>query len=233
MAGGGSHDRRKLRRAELRSVPETSSKPTIPEVLPKTKKPKHFGEGDSYTVLALLVGVFLVIIVPPLTLKAILLIAVCIGVLRLARRSHWTYSWSGRRRYGAASAIVIILLAVGIPQFISQWKAAHPIRSVLSAPALPSGQSQPLDPAPRPTPRVNGLTLDDVQIRGFGTGVKNNSEGQLNFKDSKINDNGVGIDNQNPKAQLNFDHSEVSRNKIGIINRDSVKKDAKKEVKQP
>src|SRR6266403_661475 len=228
-----SHDRRKLRRAMGLSMLE-SNRSTVEVVRTKPVEPaksnkriKRLNRADSWSVLALLVGVFLVIVVPPLWLKAILLAGVCIGVFLFSNHSHWTHGWSGLRRYSAASVVIILLLAVGIPQFLSQWKTEHPkiIPSVAFQPStIPSTNSATI-------PQNNGPTLSNVQIEGFGTGVVNHG-GQLNFKDSKVNNNGVGIDNRNTKAQLNFDHSEVNGNKIGVINRGPVKKNGKKEVKQ-
>ena len=105
--------------------------------------------GDSFSLLGILVGVFLVIIVPPLLLKAILLICLCGGVVLFAKISHWTSEWSRLRRYSSASVAVILLLALAIPQFVSQWKAEHPNPVAnASSPANVPPQSAPSAPAP-------------------------------------------------------------------------------------
>jgi hypothetical protein len=119
----------------------------------QTKRFKPFSRTDTYAALGLLVGVLLVIIVPPLWLKAILLMGESIGVYLFLRYAHWSHGWSRFRRYGIASAVVVILLAVGIPQFISQWENEHP-KQLTQMPLTPlqeSHQSEPKIPAQNPS----------------------------------------------------------------------------------
>src|SRR5260370_14711646 len=134
-----SRERRKSRRTRGLPMPEPLPTPSSSKAMPKSSKGiKRLSRADSWTVLALLVGVFLAIVVPPLWLKAILLVSVCTGVFLFARRSHWTDGGSNSRQHAAASAVIAMLLAIGIPQFSSQWKAEHHQRAI----------TQPMTPAP-------------------------------------------------------------------------------------
>jgi len=81
---------------------------------------------DSISIVALLLGVYLVIVVPPLPLKVVLLMAVCIGMFMFSHRSHWSHGWPRWVRHLVGWAVVVFLCAVAIPQFISQWVQEHP-----------------------------------------------------------------------------------------------------------
>jgi hypothetical protein len=105
--------------AHPESTPITKAKQKQP------KRFKPFSRTDTYAALGLLAGVLLVIIVPPLWLKAVLLAGESVGIFLFLKYAHWSHGWSRFKRNSIASAIVVILLAVGIPQFISQWKAEH------------------------------------------------------------------------------------------------------------
>src|SRR5713101_1480103 len=109
-----SRDRRKLRRAMGLSAPEpTPMSTTPPKAMSKSaKSTKGFNRADSWTVLGLLVGILTVVIVPPLPLKVTLLAGVCLGVFRLCIYSHWTRSWPRLRQRAAASAVVVLLIAI-------------------------------------------------------------------------------------------------------------------------
>ena len=137
--------------------------PALPKATSKSgKSSKGLSRADSWSVLALLVGVLFVIVLPPLPLKALLLVGVCIGIFLFCIYSHWTHRWLRSRQLAAASAVTVLLLAIGIPQFISQWRAEHPqqptvAQSVTHAPATlipPSSeeQSRRHEDTPAPTP---------------------------------------------------------------------------------
>ena len=110
--------------------------------------------GDSIHVIALLLGIYFVMVVPPLWLKVALLICVVAGVFWFAKRSYWTQGWSAWRQGIASFAVVILLLGVGIPQFISQWQVEHPK-------AAPTGVLQP--PAVVDTNPVTSTPQGNVQ----------------------------------------------------------------------
>jgi hypothetical protein len=86
----------------------------------------NLGRGDSITVVGSLVGVFLVIISPPLWMKIPALLLVCVGCFSIARKSIWTHKWSVIKRNLAGIVAVLLVLAIGIPQFMGQWKTEHP-----------------------------------------------------------------------------------------------------------
>jgi hypothetical protein len=48
-------------------------------------------------------------------------------------------------------------------------------------------------------PQNNGSTLSDIKIDGFATGIEHDSDEQLNIKNSKVNNNGIGVDKSKPK----------------------------------
>jgi hypothetical protein len=99
---------------------------------------------DSIMPIALLVGVFLVVIVPHLLFKAGLLIGVCVGFVLFTRKSHWTRQWSRTKQNWVAASCVIGLSALSSPQFITQWRAVHP--RVVAVTAPPDATPQLLPP---------------------------------------------------------------------------------------
>src|SRR5260370_32210143 len=107
---------------------------------------RRLNRYDSWSVLALLVGVFLVIVVPPLPLKVLLLVGVCVGFFLFCIYSHWTHGWSRLRQRSAASVVIVLLLAFGIPQFISQWKAEHPKPVASQSPQVTTATITPVSP---------------------------------------------------------------------------------------
>jgi hypothetical protein len=98
---------------------------TPQEAKPIPEKPERLNVGDSIGFAGILVGVLLVIIVPPLWIKIPLMFSVCLGTFMWVRRSLWTHGWSPRSQYVSASIFCVMVLAIGIPQFISQWKQEH------------------------------------------------------------------------------------------------------------
>jgi hypothetical protein len=117
--GGNSHQRIVARTAQGKdSIPTSVAAPT-------TTMESHFSASDSLTLLALLVGIFLVIIVPNLITKVVLLFADCGGFVWLVRRSHWTRMLSSLRRTGISAIVLTLLLIVSIPQFVAQWRTEH------------------------------------------------------------------------------------------------------------
>jgi hypothetical protein len=166
----------------------------------KKTESSRLSSSDSLSLLALLVGVLSVIIVPPLLMKAILLICVSLGVFGFARYSHWTNASSGFR-YITASVVVIFLIAVGVPQFTTQWKAEHP-RTEVTQSTL-SNQSEPPKPAlgvsnsifsgiKGDTPmtiynggKVDNDSYDDIENCANGTAIFN-KEGSTNTRYKKI-----------------------------------------------
>src|SRR5271154_5213027 len=126
MAGGNSQQRRKLRRAGL--LPPLKPKPSLPKLVPtqtRVRNTEPFNRADSVSVIGLLVGIFLVVVSPPLILKILCLLGVCVGSFFFVRLSHWTHEWSRAKQYCVGVGISVILLAVGVPQFISQWNLEH------------------------------------------------------------------------------------------------------------
>lgn len=122
----------------------------IPENTPEASTPRNsLNIGDSIGLAGLLVGVVLVIIVPPLLMKAVLLVGVCVGVPVFVQYSHWSHGWSKLRRCLAALVVIIVLLSVGIPEFITQWKTEHPTTVTIVSPvANAKPQSAPPTPSP-------------------------------------------------------------------------------------
>ncbi len=167
--------------------------------------------GDSIGAIALLVGVYLVIVVPPLALRAVLLAGVIVGVFLFAKYSHWTHKWSPFLQRTVSFIAAIGLLGVAIPQFISQWKAERP-KPVTT-------QSSPAAAPVKP----EGVILNDVHIQNFGETQMVNHAGKLSMKDSTIAGGKVGLDNRNPNAQINLDHSTIEGGQIGMINRGAQK----------
>ena len=85
--------------------------------------------GDSIAVLALLIGVYFVIVAPPLYAKVPLLVLVCGGFVWFTRTSHWSHSWSSIKKNSWAVILVVLLCVVSFPQFVGQWKSEHPGKS--------------------------------------------------------------------------------------------------------
>src|ERR1039458_9140202 len=59
----------------------------------------HYNFGDSVGLAAFIFAVVGVAITPPLSLKALLLVASGCGCLVFARKSHWTHHWRSSTRW--------------------------------------------------------------------------------------------------------------------------------------
>jgi hypothetical protein len=133
-----SHDRRKLRRAAKLHVSEPSPiSKEMPEAVPATKESSPLNIGDSLGLLALLLGVFLVIVTPPLYLKIPLLFALCIAVFLFTGHSHWTHRWPKVRQRLVAAGTALLLSIIAVPQFISQRKTGQPQQTPTAATVPP------------------------------------------------------------------------------------------------
>lgn len=109
--------------------------------LPMESQADRLGRGDSYTLLALLLGVLFVLVIPPFWLKVPGLTLVCIGCIGFVKKSHWTHQWSRAKQLWTAMAAIIVVCLASIPQLVSQWKSEHPAQSPISSltpAALPS-----------------------------------------------------------------------------------------------
>jgi hypothetical protein len=135
------------------------------------------------------------------------------------RHLPWILAATGKARqkraWGAVAFCIALTITLGWAAWPDGTKKTGSSASASQVPLRPSQTST--------TPQSNGLTLDNVRIEGFGSAAIQNHSGQLNFKESSITHNKIGLDNQNPNAQINFDKSQVSGNGVGIINRGSTK----------
>jgi hypothetical protein len=131
--------------AEL--TPEPVLIPTLP-VEPKSK----LTLGDSIGAFALLIGVFLVIVIPPLPFKIVLLVGVGVGVFLFSRYSHWTHGWAKSKQYIVASILTVVLCAIAIPQFVAQWRDEHSKKA--EAPPQSSSQPSPEEVVTTETPQT-------------------------------------------------------------------------------
>src|SRR5262249_18588395 len=59
---------------------------------------KEWSQADSLTVLGILVGIFLVIVVPTLLFKIVLFFGVCVASVVLVLKSAWTSTWAVRSK---------------------------------------------------------------------------------------------------------------------------------------
>jgi len=130
-----------LRRLGLLAMPKCEEK-----LVPAKTAACRLTWGDSLGAGGLLLGVFLVIVVLPLALKAFLLICILVGVFLFAKCSHWTSDWSILRQRVVSSIMVFVLLGVAIPQFVSQWKSEHLKPSQVTE--SNAGGKQPSDNSP-------------------------------------------------------------------------------------
>lgn len=89
-----------------------------------------FNVGDSIGFAALLLGVIVVAITPPVSIRAIALLVSALGCIYLARKSHWTCTWSPKKQNVVSVVAVLILLGIGVPQIVGQWRTEHPRQSL-------------------------------------------------------------------------------------------------------
>jgi hypothetical protein len=142
----GGRQNYKKKRNKNRTPQETASVPA-----PIEAQADRLSRGDSYTLLALLVGVFFVLIVPTLPIKVVLLAFVCSGFLWFATKSHWTHSWSRGKQTLAGIACVVILCSVSVPQLLEQWHSKHAGSHVSDLSAVPAAAPVPVSSTPTPT----------------------------------------------------------------------------------
>ncbi|HEY5027389.1 MAG TPA: hypothetical protein VIK39_03195 [Candidatus Angelobacter sp.] len=93
---------------------------------PNTDTQGHWNLGDTATIFALIVGVAMVVLTIPLWLRVVGLLAVSFGLFPFTRKSHWTHSWKATSQRRLAIVCVLVLWAIGAPQFLAQWQASHP-----------------------------------------------------------------------------------------------------------
>jgi hypothetical protein len=60
--------------------------------------------------------------------------------------------------------------------------------------------------------------MDDVKMKGFGTGIETDAGGKFSINNSHIDGNGVGIQNNSPQADFSLNKSSVDGNRVGIAN---------------
>lgn len=84
--------------------------PLVPRVdhMSSTTNQGQLSRGDTWTLFGVLVGVFFVIVLPPLYAKIPIFILVCVGLGWLAYKSHRVTGWSQIRK----SACVVVVIAV-------------------------------------------------------------------------------------------------------------------------
>jgi len=116
---------------------------------------KKLNLGNSLNFCALIVGVFLMIVVPPLLLKIVGLLMVCWGCVFLLRNSYWTYRWPRKRKVGIGVCVICLVLVISIPQFVKQWRT-----EVRSGSAPPTASA----PVPQPVSIYLGCGIDQIPI---------------------------------------------------------------------
>ncbi|HEU0046121.1 MAG TPA: hypothetical protein VFQ43_00785 [Nitrososphaera sp.] len=109
--------------------PTRPIKPMQPETGRKPTESNHFNFGDSVGLAALIVTVLSVTLTPPLPLKIVLLCFSAVGCFVFLHKSHWTHTWSGLVKNGAAGMLIIAVSAVAVPQLISQWRNEPPAQT--------------------------------------------------------------------------------------------------------
>jgi hypothetical protein len=119
--GGNSKDRRQHERGNL---PEAGA---VPAVASSTGGKKQLNLSDTLAVLSIVLGVFCVIIIPPLYFRITAFLFVCGGVFWRAHRSHWTATWDAPSKNIAGVVIVGLCCLVVMPQFKTQWINEHAI----------------------------------------------------------------------------------------------------------
>jgi hypothetical protein len=162
--GKGHRKGWKKAQCKLVHMPLKNQIPSIPpSILAKGTK---LNWGNSFTFIAFLVGVYLMIINPPLALKILGLAFVCWGFFKFFRVSHWTYKWSRKRQNLWAFTTLAVLCSISIPQLRSQWRTEHSLIKKQPEPGVGS------TPIPQP-PKPRGLSM---RIGGFiTTGIEDDS----------------------------------------------------------
>ena len=128
VKGGNSHQRAMERAAE-HPVPEAPH-PPIPPPPAKIDKPSNIGNhltiGDTWTLLALLAGVLMLLITPTLFFKICTLVVLCAASFVFCRKCYWAAQWSNPRRNAVGVCSVIALLALVGPQLLDAWRSREP-----------------------------------------------------------------------------------------------------------
>jgi hypothetical protein len=104
-----------------------------------TKKTEPYGgsddgaltKGDSYTLLALLVGVLLMLIVPTLPFKTATLVILCVAFWWFCRKCHWTSGWTNRGKNALGTISIFLLLVLLVPQLYSEWQSRERVKPVI------------------------------------------------------------------------------------------------------
>ncbi len=127
---GNGKQRRKFSRQVAAALTQMGIGPTGVAIESKPMQPgrgvmDRLSLGDTFTVLGVLVGVFLVIYAPALPFKVIGLLFLCVAMIWLAKRSYWTYSLGKIAKWSIGIALCAAMWVVCIPQFVVQWQAEH------------------------------------------------------------------------------------------------------------
>jgi hypothetical protein len=95
----------------------------------ETKPPEkaQLNKSDSIAIVGILLGLLFVIVLPPLSLKIPAFVGTCVGFFWLAHRSHWTEGLAWWKRTALGLVVVGFCCAVGVPQFISQWRTDNAV----------------------------------------------------------------------------------------------------------
>jgi hypothetical protein len=102
-------------------LPTTHQEPKIKSSV----SAENLNRSDTWTILGVLLGVFFVIVLPPLYARMPIFVGVCIGLVWLSHKSHWVIRWSSARRIVLSGAVVIVCSVIAVPQFVTQWKLEH------------------------------------------------------------------------------------------------------------
>jgi len=107
-------------------LPPPQNNQDVPSISQGVGKKQPLNFGDSLALVGLVLGVLLMVIVPPLIFKVVLLAAICAILLWLSKRSYWTCTLSRKRQNITALVVLVAICGVSIPQFMAQWKSEHP-----------------------------------------------------------------------------------------------------------
>lgn len=128
-------------RAAINSESSASAIIALPnDPLREWKQPLN--RADSISLLVGLMGTYFVLILPPVWSKVPAFVMVCLGFGYFIWFSHLTYHLRTSRRMAGIVAIIVLLGAVAIPQFVEQWHMEH-MRSELGFNASIPGIAYP------------------------------------------------------------------------------------------
>ena len=136
----------------------------LPKAATAKQEPYGFSFGDSIGLGAIILAAVSYVLTPPLYVRILMLSGSGILCFFFFQKSHWTYCWTKWIKYAAAALVVGGLFAIGIPQFISQWREGHPRpdpadkNATKTATVHLTDKSQSQDTsAPVPTPKAEGV----------------------------------------------------------------------------